>query len=71
MGDYVLLVGGQERAKHIDIGKQFAREAIHNGHMKLIRVSTTSKLADIDQAAAFTAISARVAGILGKKVTTS
>ena len=36
------VIAGLERAKHIDIRKHFAHEAIQNGHMKLIRVSTTS-----------------------------
>ena len=33
--------------KHIDIRKHFAHEVILNGEMKLIKVSTTSQLADI------------------------
>jgi hypothetical protein len=43
------VIGGRERAKHIDIGKHFANEVIRNGEMKLIKVSTTmtSHLADI------------------------
>ena len=45
MGNNV--IGGRERAKYIDIRKHFAHEVIQNGHMKLIRVSTTSQLADI------------------------
>jgi hypothetical protein len=32
---------------HIDIRKHFAHEVIRNGEMKLIKVSTTSQLADI------------------------
>ncbi len=39
------VIGGRERAKHIDVRKPFAREAIRSGHVRLIRVSTT--LADI------------------------
>jgi hypothetical protein len=39
--------GGRERAKHIDIRKYFAHEAIQNGHLHLIRVATTQQLADI------------------------
>ena len=50
------VIGGRERAKHIDIQKHFAHEVIQNGHMKLIRVSTTSQLADIDPAAALPAV---------------
>ncbi len=41
------VIGGRERAKHIDIRKHFAHEVIRNGEMKLIKVSTTSQLADI------------------------
>jgi hypothetical protein len=41
------VIGGRERAKHIDIRKHFAHEVIRNGEMKLIKVSTTSQLAYI------------------------
>ena len=41
------VIGGRERAKHIDIRKHFAHETIQNGHMRLIRVPTASQLADI------------------------
>ena len=41
------VIGGRERAKHIDIKKHFAHEAIQNGHMHLIRVPATEQLADI------------------------
>ncbi len=41
------VISGRERAKHIDILKHFAHEVIRNGEMKLIKVSTTSQLADI------------------------
>ena len=41
------IIGGRERAKHIDIRKHFAHEAIQNRHMRLIRVSTAEQLADI------------------------
>jgi len=41
------IIGGRERAKHIDIRKHFAHEAIQNRHMRLIRVSTDEQLADI------------------------
>jgi hypothetical protein len=30
------IIGGRERAKHIDIWKHFAHEAIQNGHLRLI-----------------------------------
>jgi hypothetical protein len=38
---------GLGRAKHFDICKHFAHEVIRSGEMKLIKVSTTSQLADI------------------------
>jgi hypothetical protein len=41
------LIGGRERAKHIDIRKHFAHEAIQSGHLRLIRVSTADQLADM------------------------
>ena len=41
------IIGGRERAKHIDIRKHFAHEAISNGHMIMVNVATTSQLADI------------------------
>ncbi len=41
------VIGRRERAKHIDIRKYFAHEVIRNGEMKLIKVLTTSQLADI------------------------
>jgi hypothetical protein len=30
------IIGGQERAKHIDMHKNFAHKAIQNGHLRLI-----------------------------------
>ena len=41
------IIGGRERAKHIDISKHFAHEVIQNHHMLLIRVPTDEQLADI------------------------
>ncbi len=41
------IIGGHERAKHIDIRKHFANEVIQNSHMLLIRVPTDEQLADI------------------------
>jgi hypothetical protein len=41
------IIGGRERAKHIDIRKHFAHEVIQNGEMRLVRVPTSSQLADI------------------------
>ena len=40
------IIGGRERAKHIDIRKHFAHEVIQNGEMRLVRVPTSSQLAD-------------------------
>ena len=42
-----IIIGCQERAKHINIKKHFAHEAIQNSHMHLIQVPTTDQLADI------------------------
>ncbi len=41
------VIGGRERAKHIDIRKHFAHEVIQNGEMLLIKVPTSAQLADI------------------------
>ena len=41
------VIGGRERAKHIDIRKHFAHEAIKNGHLILKKIPTTLQLADI------------------------
>ena len=41
------VIGGRERAKHIDIRKHFAHEAVQLGHLRLIRVATTEQLADV------------------------
>ncbi len=41
------VIGGRERAKHIDIRKHFAHEVIQNGEMLLIKVPTLAQLADI------------------------
>ncbi len=67
------VIGGREGAKHIDIRKHFAHEVIQNVHMKLIRVSTTSQLADIltKQLHFPQYLSVCFAGILGQKVTTT
>jgi hypothetical protein len=66
------VIGGRERAKHIDIRKHFAHEVIQNGHMKLIRVATSQQLADIlTKPLPFPLWQACVAGILGKKVITT
>jgi hypothetical protein len=41
------VIGRRDQAKHFDICKHFAHEVIWNGEMKLIKVLTTSQLADI------------------------
>ena len=41
------VIGGRERAKHIDIQKHFAHEAAQIGHLRLKRVSTGDQLADV------------------------
>ncbi len=41
------VIGGRERAKHIDIRKHFAHEAVQNGHMRLYRIPTEYQLADL------------------------
>jgi hypothetical protein len=41
------VIGGRELAKHIDIQKHFAHEAVQNGHIRLVRVSTDRQLADV------------------------
>ena len=41
------VIGGRERAKHIDIRKHFAHEVIQNGKMRLVQVATALQLADI------------------------
>ncbi len=65
-------IGGRERAQHIDIRKHFAHEVIRNSHMKLVRVSTTSQLADIlTKPLHYPQYLACVAGILGSKVETT
>ena len=41
------VIGGRERAKHIDIRKHFAHEAVQNGHMRLYKIATEFQLVDI------------------------
>ena len=41
------LIGGRERAKHIDIHKHFAHEVIQRQEMRLVKTETTRQLADI------------------------
>ncbi len=41
------IIGGRERAKHIDIRKHFAHEVIQSSQMRLVEVPTASQMADI------------------------
>ena len=41
------VMGGRERAKHIDIRKHFAHEVVQNGHMRLFKIPTEYQLADL------------------------
>ncbi len=41
------VIGGRERAKHIDIRKHFAHEVIQRGEMRLVKIDTSLQLADI------------------------
>jgi hypothetical protein len=64
------VIGGRERAKHIDIRKHFAHEVIQNGNMRLVRVATAFQLADIfTKGLHYPQWKACVEGILGRSVT--
>jgi len=64
------VIGGRERAKHIDIRKHFAHEVVQNGQMRLIHVATEAQLADIfTKPLHFPQWKACVEGILGKTLT--
>ena len=41
------VIGGRERAKHIDISKHFAHEVIQREEMRLVKIDTSLQLADI------------------------
>ena len=41
------VIGGRERAKHIDIRMHFAHEVIQNGQMRLVKVPTSAQMANI------------------------
>ena len=41
------VIGGRERAKHMDISKHFAHEAVQNGHLRLYKIAMEFQLADI------------------------
>ncbi len=41
------VIGGRERAKHIDVRKHLAHQAVKNGHMRLFKIPRESQLADL------------------------
>ena len=60
---------GRERAKHIDMRKHFAHEAIQNGHLRLVRVDTPEQLADVFTESLQPRLHAAcMAGILGRRL---
>ena len=62
------VIGGRERAKHIDIRKHFAHEVIQNGEMRLIKVATKHQLTDIlTKGLHLPQVTTCVDGLLGKK----
>ena len=66
------VIGGRERAKHIDIRKHFAHEAVQLGHLRLIRVATTDQLADVFTKSLQPRLHAAcIGGILGRPWTIS
>ena len=66
------VIGGRERAKHIDIRKHFAHEVIQNGEMRLIKVATKYQLADIlTKGLHLPQVTACVDGLLGRKPVSS
>ncbi len=61
------VIGGRERAKHIDIRKRSAHEVSQHGEMPLVRVPTASQLADIcTKGIHYPQWQACVEGILGR-----
>ena len=66
------VIGGRERAKHIDIRKYFAHEVIQNGEMRLVKVPTKDQLADIlIKGLHLPQLRACVDGLLGRKPVSS
>jgi hypothetical protein len=62
------VIGGRERAKHIEIRKHFAHEVIQNGAMRLVKVTTSTQLADIlTKGLHLPQVQMGVEGILGRK----
>jgi hypothetical protein len=63
------VIGGRERAKHIDIRKHFAHEVIQNQQMRLIKVDTSLQLADIfTKPLPYPQFQACIQGILRSKI---
>jgi hypothetical protein len=61
------VIGGRERAKHIDLRKHFAHETIQNRMMSLINIDTSKHLADIfTTPLAYAQFIGCVSGILGE-----
>ena len=42
-----LVIGGRERANHVDIRKHFAHEMVQNGHMRWYKIAMEFQLADL------------------------
>ena len=65
------VIGGRERAKHIDIRKHFAHEVIQNGEMRLVR-PTALQMADIlTKGLHLLQVLTCVDGLLGRKPVSS
>ena len=61
------VIGGRERAKHIDIQKHFAHEVIQNGEMRLIKMARKYQLVDIlTKGLHLPQVTACVDGLLGR-----
>ena len=41
------IIGGRERAKHIDLRKHFAHQAVQDGEIHLYKVASADQLADL------------------------
>jgi hypothetical protein len=65
------VIGGRERAKHIDIRKHFAHEVIQNVAMRLVKVPTAQQMANILTKGLHLPQVLAVDGLLGRKSATS
>ena len=66
------VIGGRERAKHIDIRKHFAHEVIQKGEMLLVKEPTKDQLAYIiTKGLHIPHVRACVDGLLGRKPVSS